>query len=74
MRILHTMLRTGDLDRSIAFYADVLPELLDAREESRTLRIWTPACATGEETHSIAMLVHRALELLRATSPPPQDR
>ena len=24
MRILHTMLRVGDLDRSVAFYADVL--------------------------------------------------
>ena len=24
MRLLHTMLRTGDLDRSIAFYTEVL--------------------------------------------------
>ncbi|MBP9608202.1 MAG: VOC family protein, partial [Laribacter sp.] len=24
MRLLHTMLRVGDLDRSIAFYTDVL--------------------------------------------------
>jgi lactoylglutathione lyase len=31
MRILHTMLRVGDLDRSIAFYTDVLGMRLVAR-------------------------------------------
>lgn len=33
MRILHTMLRTGDLDRSIAFYSDVLGMRLLRRQE-----------------------------------------
>jgi lactoylglutathione lyase len=33
MRILHTMLRVGDLDRSIAFYCDVLGMKLLRREE-----------------------------------------
>lgn len=33
MRILHTMLRVGDLDRSIAFYTDVLGMRLVARNE-----------------------------------------
>lgn len=33
MRILHTMLRTGDLDRSIAFYTDVLGFTLLRRQD-----------------------------------------
>lgn len=33
MRILHTMLRTGDLDRSIAFYTDVLGMKLLRRKD-----------------------------------------
>lgn len=33
MRILHTMLRVGDLDRSIAFYRDVLDMKLLSRKD-----------------------------------------
>lgn len=33
MRILHTMLRVGDLDRSIAFYTDVLDMKLLSRKD-----------------------------------------
>ena len=33
MRILHTMLRVGDLDRSIAFYTDVLGMQLLCRKD-----------------------------------------
>lgn len=33
MRILHTMLRTGDLDRSIAFYTEVLDMRLLRRQD-----------------------------------------
>ncbi len=33
MRILHTMLRVGDLDRSIAFYTDVLGMRLLRRQD-----------------------------------------
>ncbi len=33
MRILHTMLRVGDLDRSIAFYRDVLGMELRTRQD-----------------------------------------
>ena len=43
------------------FRLEVLPMLLLQRRETRTLRIWNPACASGEETYSIAMLTHRAL-------------
>lgn len=35
---------------------DVLPKLLAEKDASDELRIWVPACATGEEAYSIAML------------------
>ncbi len=41
-----------------------LPGLLATREEGSALRIWVPACATGEEAYSIAMLVLEVLERL----------
>jgi two-component system CheB/CheR fusion protein len=41
-----------------------LPGLLASREEGSPLRIWVPACASGEEAYSIAMLVLETLEQL----------
>jgi two-component system CheB/CheR fusion protein len=34
-----------------------LPKLLDSKSEGETLRIWIPACSTGEEAYSIGMLI-----------------
>ena len=35
----------------------VIAPLVAGRENGRPVRIWVPACATGEETYSIAMLI-----------------
>ena len=35
----------------------VIAPLVAERENGRPVRIWVPACATGEETYSIAMLI-----------------
>jgi two-component system, chemotaxis family, CheB/CheR fusion protein len=44
----------------------VLPEIMDA-DASAPVRIWVPACATGEEVYSIAILAkeYQALKKLR---------
>ena len=38
--------------------------LLTGGQPDRPLRIWVPACATGEEAYSIAMIVHERAEML----------
>ncbi|HVD99908.1 MAG TPA: chemotaxis protein CheB [Cytophagaceae bacterium] len=35
----------------------LLPKLLKSKTSHETLRIWVPACSTGEEAYSIAMLI-----------------
>jgi two-component system CheB/CheR fusion protein len=39
-----------------AITAEVLPRIFAAKERSSQVRIWVPACATGEEAYSLAML------------------
>ena len=44
----------------------IIPEIVRTRSEnSRTLRIWSTGCATGEEAYSIAIVLHRMREILR---------
>jgi two-component system CheB/CheR fusion protein len=39
----------------------VIPELVRRHPEDRTLRVWVPACSSGEEAYSIAMLFIEAI-------------
>ena len=40
-----------------AFSKEILPELKDKNSGSRTLRIWSAGCSTGEEPYTLAMLI-----------------
>jgi two-component system CheB/CheR fusion protein len=44
---------------------EALPKLLTKRAPEHTLRAWVPACSTGEEAYSLAMLFEEALDSLK---------
>ncbi len=46
---------------------EVLPLLLSRRVEKQVLRAWIPACSTGEEAYSLAILFKEAVEKLMPT-------
>jgi two-component system CheB/CheR fusion protein len=45
--------------------AQVIPALLKDRPPSQALRVWIPACSTGEEAYSLAIVFKEALEQLK---------
>lgn len=55
MRILHTMLRVGDLDRSLAFYCDVLGMKLLRRHEYPDGRFTLAFVGFGEESEQTVL-------------------
>ena len=44
---------------------EALPNLLANRAPEQTLRAWVPACSSGEEAYSLAMLFEEALDSLK---------
>ena len=43
----------------------VIPELIAANQETKTIRIWVTACSTGEEAYSIALMIKDYLRVHR---------
>lgn len=55
MRILHTMLRVGDLDRSLAFYCDVLGMKLLRKNEFPSGEFTLAFVGYGEESETAVL-------------------
>lgn len=49
--------------------ADALGDLLAGKPEGAVIRVWVPACATGQEALSIAILLREAMERARRFHP-----
>ena len=59
MRMLHTMLRVGDLERSVAFYTDVLGMQLLRRKDYSSGRFTLAFLGYGDEKdHTVLELTH----------------
>ncbi|SHO47739.1 CheR family methyltransferase [Desulfopila aestuarii] len=41
-----------------------LPELLREREQDKSIRVWIPACSTGEEAYSVAIMLSECVKQL----------
>ena len=59
MRLLHTMLRVGDLERSIAFYTDILGMRMLRRKDYPGGRFTLAFVGYGDESdHTVLELTH----------------
>ncbi|MEA5467962.1 CheR family methyltransferase [Spirulina sp. 06S082] len=39
----------------------ILPQLIERRQQTKTLRLWSAGCSTGEESYSLAIVLDRLL-------------
>ena len=46
-----------------AFTEEIIPAIIQEKQEQKTLRIWSAGCASGEEAYTVAMLCNRIPEL-----------
>ncbi|MDP9172232.1 MAG: PAS domain-containing protein, partial [Acidobacteriota bacterium] len=55
-----------DKDTFDALAALVIPRLFEGKTADRSVRLWVPGCATGEEAYSLAILLREHMDSLSA--------
>lgn len=50
-----------DPDAFAAVEEAVIPAILDRKHPNEEIRVWVPACSTGEEAYSLAILIREAM-------------
>ncbi len=56
--LIHVTRFFRDTNHFHDFAEQVIPELVRKSTQGRPIRVWVPACSTGEEAYSIAILLH----------------
>jgi two-component system CheB/CheR fusion protein len=56
-----------DASAFAALEKDIIPRMFQGKDAASDLRIWVPACATGEEAYSLAILLREAMDRLSVT-------
>src|SRR5262249_12064873 len=51
-----------DPDTWTALQAEVVEPLIERVHQDEQIRVWVPACATGEEAYSLAIVFHEVFE------------
>ena len=54
-----------DPEAFAALQEQVVPRLIEKPSEGAVVRVWVPACSTGEEAYSIAILLQERLDLIK---------
>ena len=63
--LIHVTAFFRDSEAFARLASAVVDTLIEQAAPDETLRIWVPACSTGEEAYSLAMLFHEEQERLR---------
>ena len=59
--LIHVTRFFREAESFAALSKEVFPAILDARQEDAPVRVWVPACSTGEEPYSVAMTLLECL-------------